>query len=310
MKKLLVLLVTLPLLFQCSDTDKIVNLPEDSEPSYAFRIQRTDEAQFIFTGDTANVPVYLESIGDQPLTGFDLSIVYEDSALNILDIFPGEAIECWEYFDYTTRNFEDEEGRHLEQINISAVADVKFISGHPSGCTADNGSFVTLPSELFTISFEVSADQKYNCRFVPLNYYWLDCNDNTINDDQYDVVYVSRAAYEPNWYIISYDEYFLNIPDDGSIDDSDHIYGIFDNCLMGSNDSKIKIPAIDFYSGGVDIICEKLESPPGDINLNNVSCEVGDAVLYSNYFIYGESVFAINLYAQIRQSDINQDGIL
>ena len=308
MKKLLVLLVTLPLLFQCSDNDRILNLPENSEPYYAFLLQRIGDAKFIFIGDTTEMPVYLESIGDQPLTGFNLSVVFEDSALNILDIIPGEAIECWEIFEYTTRSFEDEEGRHLEQININAVADVKFISDQPSGCTANNGSFDNLPDELFTIRFEVSSDWKYNCSFVPVNFYWLDCNDNTINDDQYDVEYVSRAVYEPNWYIISHDEYLLYIPDDGSIDANDHVYGIFDNCLTAPNHPKIKESVIDFYSGGVDIACQDPVFPPGDLNLNNVRYEIGDAVVYSNYFIYGESIFTINLEGQIAESDVNEDG--
>ena len=46
----------------------------------------------------------------------------------------------------------------------------------------------------------------------------------------------------------------------------------------------------------------------GDLNLNNIANEIADAVLYTNYFIYGMGVFDINLEGQIAASDVNADG--
>ncbi|MBD3218829.1 MAG: T9SS type A sorting domain-containing protein, partial [candidate division Zixibacteria bacterium] len=43
-------------------------------------------------------------------------------------------------------------------------------------------------------------------------------------------------------------------------------------------------------------------------NLNEIANEIGDAVLYTNYFIYGQAVFDINLQGQIAASDVNNDG--
>ncbi|MBN2227526.1 MAG: hypothetical protein JW763_09190 [candidate division Zixibacteria bacterium] len=48
----------------------------------------------------------------------------------------------------------------------------------------------------------------------------------------------------------------------------------------------------------------------GDLNLNEVPYEIADAVLFSNYLVYGESVLTINPPVQILASDVNQDGIV
>ncbi|MGH9877688.1 MAG: hypothetical protein ACRD5H_08620 [Nitrososphaerales archaeon] len=65
--------------------------------------------------------------------------------------------------------------------------------------------------------------------------------------------------------------------------------------------------------------CESEKDPPvapvkpainyGDINLNGITYEIADAVLYSNYFVYGRSVFTVDSAKQIAASDVNQDGI-
>lgn len=46
----------------------------------------------------------------------------------------------------------------------------------------------------------------------------------------------------------------------------------------------------------------------GDVNLNDRPYEIADAVLYANYFVYGESVFIKNPELQILASDVNRDG--
>jgi hypothetical protein len=46
----------------------------------------------------------------------------------------------------------------------------------------------------------------------------------------------------------------------------------------------------------------------GDINMNGLAYEIADAILYSNYFIYGKQVFSVDQQAQVVASDINEDG--
>jgi hypothetical protein len=68
------------------------------------------------------------------------------------------------------------------------------------------------------------------------------------------------------------------------------------------------IPFIDFIHGGVDIICKDSIDAPGDINLNGITNEIADAVLFTNYFIYGLGVFDIMPEGQIAATDVNNDG--
>jgi hypothetical protein len=69
---------------------------------------------------------------------------------------------------------------------------------------------------------------------------------------------------------------------------------------------------IDFLNGGVDIVCPDSIDATGDINLNEIAYEVADAVLFSNYFVYGLDVFdddPTRRQGQIAATDINNDGL-
>jgi hypothetical protein len=46
----------------------------------------------------------------------------------------------------------------------------------------------------------------------------------------------------------------------------------------------------------------------GDVNLNGIPNEVGDAVLFSRYFIYGIQSFTIDMEPQVLSTDVNGDG--
>jgi hypothetical protein len=66
---------------------------------------------------------------------------------------------------------------------------------------------------------------------------------------------------------------------------------------------------IEFCPG---LIC--IDEPPddrGDINLNGLANEIGDAVLFTNYFVYGQSVWdPVWKEVQILATDINDDGVV
>jgi hypothetical protein len=67
--------------------------------------------------------------------------------------------------------------------------------------------------------------------------------------------------------------------------------------------------AIIFRNGGIDIICADSIDARGDINLNGISNEIGDAVVFTNYFISGLAAFTINVEGQIAATEVNGDGI-
>jgi hypothetical protein len=69
------------------------------------------------------------------------------------------------------------------------------------------------------------------------------------------------------------------------------------------------IRCIDFRNGGIDIICADDIDLRADLNLNGIANEIADAVVFTNYFIYGLDAFTINVEGQTAASDANADGI-
>ena len=70
--------------------------------------------------------------------------------------------------------------------------------------------------------------------------------------------------------------------------------------VSGSDDSPLRNAGAEEAAG---------DGRAGDINLNGVPYEVSDAVLFTRYFIYGMDAFHIDRYAQVGQTDINDDGL-
>lgn len=85
--------------------------------------------------------------------------------------------------------------------------------------------------------------------------------------------------------------------------------GAQDACIQIDPDKPVALRHVDFTNGGVDIICVDSIDDHGDVNLNGISHEVADAVLFTNYFIFGLSVFQVNIDGQIAATDVNMDGI-
>jgi hypothetical protein len=76
-------------------------------------------------------------------------------------------------------------------------------------------------------------------------------------------------------------------------------------------DKYYPIRCIDFWFGGIDIVCADSIDDRGDLNLNGLANEIADAVLYTNYFLYGMASLDPNPQfreAQIAASDVNADG--
>jgi len=67
-------------------------------------------------------------------------------------------------------------------------------------------------------------------------------------------------------------------------------------------------PIVTFVDGGVQV-CSDAYCWTGDLNLNEYPYEIGDAILYINYFIYGIEALDIDRELQILASDVNKDGV-
>jgi hypothetical protein len=77
----------------------------------------------------------------------------------------------------------------------------------------------------------------------------------------------------------------------------------------GDEDPKWPLRFIDFFNGGIKIVCSDDIDARGDINLNGIFNEIADAVVFTNYFIFGMDAFTINVEGQKAATDVNADGI-
>jgi hypothetical protein len=148
---------------------------------------------------------------------------------------------------------------------------------------------------LVDLKFLVKNDLTLECMYVPIRWVWYDCGDNGISSVTGDTLFISRYVYEFEGDEISAEDEFPTW------------FGAPEICDEG--DKLFPLRALDFWNGGVDIICADSIDARGDINLNGIGNEVADAVLFSNYFVYGLSVFNVNVDGQVAATDVNADGI-
>lgn len=132
----------------------------------------------------------------------------------------------------------------------------------------------------------------------------MDCGDNTLSSNQGNERHVSEVVFDG-------DE-ILFPPDGIEVQDSlfgfPTYFGTQDECFIPVLNKPIPIADVSFNNGSVQIHCVDIDLR-GDLNLNNVANEMADAVLYSNYFIYGIGAFTVNTEGQIAASDVNADGV-
>jgi hypothetical protein len=263
---------------------------------------------FVFQGTYTYLPIILDRSSGIAIGGFDFLLAYDASALTFVSAMLGDANDCWEYFQYRTSPW----GNCGNQcpsgmLELIAMAETNDGPNHPTGCDGEDGVFAD-GAEIAKIKFFVTDDRTYECQFVPVYWYWLDCTHNAISDWTGNDLYLASTVWGINWVNPS-DPFYQLIPQDGTIDPDDFFFGPWDYCFENPDPNKpTPIADIDFFNGGVDIACADEIDLRGDLNLNGLANEIADAVLYTNYFIQGPPVFIINMQGQIAASDVNNDG--
>jgi hypothetical protein len=251
--------------------------------------------------------------GTEEIGGFDFLIAYDASGLNFIMAIPGP-LYCpvpypvpdtcnWEYFTYRYGAF----GNCGNQcpsglLRVVGIAETNNGPVHPA-CFR-----LPVPYVLFTLDFLVTDDRTFECMWLPVRFFWMDCGDNVLSSKTGDTLFVDSQIFDKG----------LPMPDPpGDIyhEITNHYYGFptyFGMQEVPCMDDPDKRPMrfINFYNGGVDIACAESLDARGDVNLNNVANEVADAVLFSNYFIYGLGVFHINFDGQVAATDVNADGMV
>ena len=260
-------------------------------------IEKTHDA---IQGQHELVSVTLE---DNPVEmgGFDFLIAYDASALSFQAALEGSPYYdpapdgCgWEYFNYQygpTGNCGDQCPSGM--LRVVGIAETNNGPNHPSCFLPDS-----LPATLFTLDFLVTNDRTFECQYVPIRFFWADCGDNSISSVDGEVLYVSDHVYDFEGTEITDPTYGFPT-----------YFGVQTGCFNPDPDKPDLCPCPVFINGGIDIICADSIDDRGDINLNGIANEIADAVLFSNYFVYGLSVFNENLEGQVAASDVNGDGL-
>lgn len=259
----------------------------------------------VYQGQYVDIDVTLNAaVGE--LGGYDMLIAYDNSGLSFQYAEMGPEYMYgeeggWEYFNYRTDMCSG--GCPSGLIRVIAIAETNNGAAHPTyfGLPA--------PNVMFSLRFLVTNDRTFECRSLPLRFFWYDCADNTLSNKEGDILYMSEAifdGYNPdpnsNGYMQIYDSL-------ASKDDAFPTYfGAPLDCAY--DDKGVAVNDVSFQNGCVFIACADEIDARGDINMNDMANEIADAVLYSRYFVYGMIVFDNDyIEGQIAASDVNNDGI-
>ncbi len=241
--------------------------------------------------------------------GYDLVITYDASALSLVSAAPGDILtSCgFEYFTYRyTPNGNCSGSCPSGKVRLVAVADANNGANHPS-CYGENKPGPDGPqTDLAVLKFLVTSNGTFECQYVPIQFWWLDCGDNTFSSITGDTLLIANHVYY----------YSEGLPDPIEITGQPNIggwQGIVPavNCMNLLAAKYHPDTVVNFYGGGIDIVCADSIDAPGDLNLNDIPYEIADAVLYTNFFLYGYDALDENptyRQAQIAASDCNHDG--
>ena len=253
-------------------------------------------------GSMVDVPVNLYS-PPWKMWGIELRIKYNPSVLSLNDVIEGDDFfdrnsGCgWEYFAWRHGPADHCAGVACPTgtIRVLGIADIGIPWGPPN--CFNPGS----PAHFISFRFLATNDYNERCNLFPLEFIWYECGDNAIwySSPEDSTGFEQLTAYGSQVY-----------SDDSLIIMSDSFPsygGIPESCFEHPQFDSFR-DRIIFHNGGIFIECDSTPVLIGDVNANSLPYEVADALLFSNYFIYGESIFTIALEDQIAATDINKDG--
>lgn len=252
----------------------------------------------------------IATVASRPWGAFNLLIAYDPSALNFSGIETDGSVlyeDCkWEYLQYRLGPFGNCVGAcPTGMVRIVGFAETNNGGHHPVvGCDPTG--------KMFSLRFLVSNDRTLECQFVPIRFYWFECGDNTLANERGDTLLISKSVHD-------YQGFSLQNPysdDIGPAFGFPTYQGHPDICeTSGGVGKPSTIRDIDFFNGGVDIVCANEIDARGDINLDGLAYTIADAVILTNYFVRGLAAFKslpgqpLSTQAAIAASDVNADGL-
>jgi len=258
-----------------------------------------DGGECIPVGMVQDVDMRIESW--DPIGGFDILTSYDASVMTFRTAtITGTQIDGWEYF--TFRFGTGDCGDHCPSglMRFVGLADMNDGAHHPPDSTLmPNGVLIAM-------QYQVANNQNLGGFFLPISFVWYNCGDNAFSSPSGDDLYIDLRIYNAETTLV-WDE-----ADDITYPESARTYGLGapDTCVEGGGEGKpAPIRCVEFINGGICVIPAESIDIRGDINLNGIQYEIADAVVFTNYFIYGFSAFKINVAGQTAATDVNADGL-
>jgi len=253
-------------------------------------------------GEIAEVSISLDSVympstlTQNLIGGFDFLVAFDASILTPLGAYPGSLINDgkFEYFTYRFGPFGNcPDSCPSGMMRIVSIRDIN------DGVI--NNYHLTSPGQLIKLHFLISSNPEYTNQFTHIQFYWIDCGDNTMSEESGDWLFVGSKVYWEGVEINDPGESFgYSGPEDFCYDTVYYAGATFKNAPLSS---------IIFRNGGIAIGMHYIPDDRGDVNLNGISYEIADFVVFMNYFFFGPSAFTINFEAQKAATDVNADGI-
>ena len=284
---------------RCSSTSGsfFVTVEERLDCDVCVRVS-IDGGSCVPVGIVQNVDINVQT--NTPIGGFELLIGFDASVTSFRSaVIVGGAIDGWEYFTYRIIDNGSCGGACPGgMLRLVGIADANNGNLHPPAETLEPDG------RLVRLQFQIANNQNLGDQFLPISFFWFDCTDNTFSSVTGDDLYLDRRIRNSEGLII-WDESIDQIYPENS---RPFGLGAPDSCIGGDKPST-PIRCVEFINGGICVVHPDTIDDRGDINLNEVPYEIADAVLFSNYFVYGLSVFTKNPAGQTAASDVNADGL-
>ncbi|MEE8576869.1 MAG: T9SS type A sorting domain-containing protein, partial [candidate division Zixibacteria bacterium] len=283
-------------------------------PKFTLRIEKDEGETGVgaLQGHFTNVDVFLDSANGQ-IGGFNFLIAYNDSGLSLSGVSAGDALgECeWEYFTYRVGadgNCDTDCPSGL--VRVVGIAETNNGPYHPDPNCDLHGA------KLFSMEFLVTNDRTWECMFARVGFFFIECGDNSMTDKDGNVLFLTRTIQDYTGlgqYLGNYSDNLFG-DDECNSDPFPTYRGHNCDCYIGGGyDKPQPIAEIAFLNGGVDIICAPVPDIWGDVNLDGLAYTIADAVMFTNYFVYGQDAFPnvseFSVDGAIAATDVNQDGL-
>jgi len=269
------------------------------------RIGDCVEDDCVNPGELVWLPISIDSPFPTPLGGFELHVDFDYTSMTFVGAVAGDLIDG----EHQMGDFEKFTYRLLPCPACGCCKYKILLFGMYDLPDAEEG--VAIPAgatgPLAYLGFVINSDENLRGFCIPVCWQWTpcdpyapggpfdpDCGENTFSDETGNVLFTS-------FYDCQFD---LDCCDDPGTPIESIVLFQHDEPLPKDTDCD-SIP----NCGGI-MVCsgEVADCKRGDINLNDVTYEVADAVLFSSYFVNGLQVFIHDVDAQVCATDVNADG--